>query len=612
MLLLEGRNLLQRATQAARGLLEQEYAEQLEGVFDIRLDGAIAEEPGEHLDGIQKVQRAKLVTAVEHLRGAGNSKADAVAAYLREAAFTTLNRFVALKMLEARERVPECVSRGELSAGFKAFTGRAPGLAQLPDHGYRAYIECIFDEVSTEVKVLFERRDVSASLWPKQATLDALLDLLNAADLSDVWAEDETIGWVYQFFNGDEERKLMSDRKRGGLRAPHNSRQMAVRNQFFTPRYAVQFLTDNTLGRVWYEMRQGETVLRDQCEYLVRKPNEVFLRTSGPFKQEWLQRFVDGDLSALPETFDWEQSAEFAHLIDGYRLSPVLGLGDVGDLANAALRRSREPGRSEPAIEKWLRLFFEHRRSRHAGIEPSGEGRQRLDELCQQLRALLAEPAEGVKPLELVQFRQAKDPRDLRVLDPACGSGHFLLYAFDLLLPIYEEAYVGDNSPVSEATGRTLAQDYPSLEDLRKAVPGLILAHNLHGVDIDARCVQSAQLALWMRAQRAYRDFGFVRGERAPIRKSNIVVTEPLVADDQLVAEFVTKAGDAAVGRVFTELVDALKLAGDLGLLPRVENAEDAIQGMGLLGIAEKKYDVVLTNPLFGETTQPSAELLAE
>jgi type II restriction/modification system DNA methylase subunit YeeA len=50
------------------------------------------------------------------------------------------------------------------------------------------------------------------------------------------------------------------------------------------------------------------------------------------------------------------------------------------------------------------------------------------------------------------------------VLDPACGSGHFLLYAFDLLLAIYEEAYADSESPKSEATGKALAEDYPSLE----------------------------------------------------------------------------------------------------------------------------------------------------
>src|SRR5262245_55391060 len=59
--------------------------------------------------------------------------------------------------------------------------------------------------------------------------------------------------------------------------APRNSRELAVRNQFFTPRYVVEFLTDNTLGRIWYEMRKGDTLLKDECQYLVRRPNELFL-----------------------------------------------------------------------------------------------------------------------------------------------------------------------------------------------------------------------------------------------------------------------------------------------------------------------------------------------
>src|SRR5262249_21941739 len=40
-----------------------------------------------------------------------------------------------------------------------------------------------------------------------------------------------------------------------------------------------------------------------------------------------------------------------------------------------------------------------------------------------------------------IPYRAKKDPRDLKVLDPACGSGHFLLYCFDLLVTIYEEAW---------------------------------------------------------------------------------------------------------------------------------------------------------------------------
>ena len=51
---------------------------------------------------------------------------------------------------------------------------------------------------------------------------------------------------------------------------------MAVLNQFFTPRYVVEFLTDNSLGRFWLNQTSGITKLRDKCEYLLTKPDEKF------------------------------------------------------------------------------------------------------------------------------------------------------------------------------------------------------------------------------------------------------------------------------------------------------------------------------------------------
>src|SRR3954470_3198199 len=185
------RNAIERATQRARKLLEEDFAAQLEGDFDVHRDGAVAAKAGDHLSARQAFQRERIVAAVEHKRAAGMNPADSVADYLRDAAFTTLNRFVALKMLEACELVQECITKGEQSTGYREFGGMAPGLALLPESvGYRLYIESLFDELSTEVKVLFDRRDPASVLWPKRPTFQLLLDELNATDLGKVWAED--------------------------------------------------------------------------------------------------------------------------------------------------------------------------------------------------------------------------------------------------------------------------------------------------------------------------------------------------------------------------------------------------------------------------------------
>src|SRR5262245_54855798 len=97
----EVRNSIERATQRARGLLERDFASQLEGDFDVHASGEVAAQAGAHLSARQAFHRERIVAAVEHKRAAGLSPADAVADYLRDAAFTTLNRFVALKILEA-------------------------------------------------------------------------------------------------------------------------------------------------------------------------------------------------------------------------------------------------------------------------------------------------------------------------------------------------------------------------------------------------------------------------------------------------------------------------------------------------------------------------------
>ena len=437
------RNAIERATQQARKLLDDDFSSQLEGTFDVLRSGVIAPSGGVHLSARQQFQRDKIVATVEHKRAAGTTAVEAVTDYVRDAAFTTLNRFVALKMLEARQLVQECITKGEQSAGYREFCGMAPGVALLPDAaGYRLYVESLFDEFSTEIKVLFDRRDAASVLWPKRQTFEALLAILNATDLSGVWGEDETIGWVYQFFNSGEERKRMREESQ----APRNSRELAVRNQFFTPRYVVQFLVDNTLGRLWLEMHSERTRLTELCEYLVRSAD-------GP-----------------------------------------------------------------------------------------------------------------------VQVRPRKDPRDLRCLDPACGSGHFLLYSFDLLLVIYEEAWsAGGVDPKSEATERSLREDYPELADLHRAVPRLIVEHNLHGVDIDPRCAQIAALALWLRAQRAWKDLGVPASERPRIQRTHIVVAEPMPGDVVLVDEFAARLDPPLLRDLFKKMVGESRLAGELGALLRTE-----------------------------------------
>ncbi|CAM3261094.1 BREX-1 system adenine-specific DNA-methyltransferase PglX [Sporolactobacillus spathodeae] len=66
---------------------------------------------------------------------------------------------------------------------------------------------------------------------------------------------------------------------------------------------------------------------------------------------------------------------------------------------------------------------------------------------------------------------------DIKIFDPACGSGHILVYAFDMLFGMYEEAGFST-----------------------REIPELILKNNLFGLDIDQRAVQITHISLWMKA----------------------------------------------------------------------------------------------------------------
>ncbi|NMB17504.1 MAG: BREX-1 system adenine-specific DNA-methyltransferase PglX, partial [Firmicutes bacterium] len=106
-------------------------------------------------------------------------------------------------------------------------------------------------------------------------------------------------------------------------------------------------------------------------------------------------------------------------------------------------------------------------------------------------------------------IRKNIDPAQVTVMDPACGSGHILVYAFDLLYEMYLEA------------------GYPMAE-----VPRMILEQNLYGLDIDERASQLAAFALMMKA-RAKDPQIFSKGVRPnvlAIKESNPVSRELVAA----------------------------------------------------------------------------------
>ena len=539
------RNRLQRFVNDARKVQEEEFTRQLQNDYGLDpTSGTITPlENLRHLNDAQRETARILRDTLAHY--CASQEADAqrgLERIVREQAFTVLNRLAALRMAEARGLLIESVGNGYQAKGFQLYARLAStGLGETGD-AYRVYLFSVFDELAQDLPGLFDRYSPQGRLFPREASLLQLLTLINDAEIEPLWAEDETIGWIYQYFNSKEERKAMRD----ASQAPRNSRELAVRNQFFTPRYVVEFLVDNTLGRLWFNATGGKSALAGRCQYLLVKPDE------------------------------------------------------------------------QPVASSRLR-----------------------------------------------------DPRTLKLLDPACGSMHFGLYAFDLFLEIYREAWDWeqehgpgslDISTQPSAYFKPLNQTYADQVTFLRDVPRLIIEHNIYGVDIDPRAAQIASLALWLRAQRAWHAEDVKAKDRPLIGRGHVVAAIAPPAERELRQQFVGDL-DHLDAELFEKTLQLLKGLPELGVLLQIERelpslirqvfgehgslfkaadmeqwqkaearlrvalaefaqaakstyqgrlfAQDALQGLRLIDLAREVFDVVVMNPPFGALATNTKDRLA-
>ena len=535
------RNRLQRFVSDARDLLIKEFTRQLQNDYGLDPKSGVvaAVDSLRHLGDAQRETAQILRDTVAHYLAGEHTDVRAVLdRIVREQSFTVLNRLAALRMAEARGLLIESVGSGYQSQGFQLYARLAgTGLGETGET-YRTYVLSVFDELAQDLPGLFDRYSPQGRLFPHEPVLLQLLGLINEVDIAALWSEDETIGWIFQYFNSREERKKMRDESQ----APRNSRELAVRNQFFTPRYVIEFLVDNTLGRLWFDATGGDTTLRETCKYLLVKPDE--------------------------------------------------------------------------------------------------------------------HPTTAVK---------VRDPRTLQLLDPACGSMHFGLYAFDLFLEIYREAWAWeqrhgsgslDVSVLPDADFRPLCETYASEATFLRDIPRLIIEHNLYGVDIDVRATQIASLALWLRAQRAWHEAGVKDVERPVVGHGHVVAAVAPPTEPELEEKAAAGLGNLDA-QLFKKTLQMLEGIPEMGVLLRIERempslvrkvygekenkseqgedifqevyqrqwrgaerklmraltdfvreaqstyqgrlfAQDALEGLRLIDLVRQQFDVVVMNPPFG------------
>lgn len=317
-------------------------------------------------------QRQQLIARIQR---------DGFAQTMEAVAYTWFNRFAALRYMELHDylghghralsslegTLPDILTHAADLAQSGALPGLKPALVvEMKLAGnrdgelYRLLMVAQCNALSNVMPFLFERIDDETELLLPDNLLrtDSVIAKLVASIEEEDWKEVEIIGWLYQFY--------ISEKKDEVIGKVVKSEDIPAATQLFTPNWIVQYLVQNSVGRIWL-MANPASTLKTQWQYYIAPADQ--------------SPEVQAQLDALIQT------------------------------------RVKEDGDS-------------------------------------------------------------LNPESMSMLDPACGSGHILVEAYDVLKAIY------------------LERGYQP-----RSIPRLILEKNLYGLDIDDRAAQMAGFALLMKAR---------------------------------------------------------------------------------------------------------------
>ena len=167
-----------------------------------------------------------------------------------------------------------------------------------------------------------------------------------------------------------------------------------------------------------------------------------------------------------------------------------------------------------------------------------------------------------IKPVEVeTDFLTVETPEALRICDPACGSGHMLSYAYDVLYAIYEE----EGTDPSE-------------------IPGKILTHNLYGIELDERAGELASFALSMKAASG-NPFEKKSNHRRFFRKPvepNICILEKVDLNNKTLRQYTATLGRDLFSEDIIKTLQQFDEADNFGslIVPHMQSLERAIESL--------------------------------
>jgi hypothetical protein len=383
-----------------------------------------------HLAPEDRNARAVVDAFLQSCTQAGQNRDVAIAEFIRDAAYTWVNRLLALRCMESRGLIDEVILQKDVYGGrslqHNRLANRQPERCAGEDEGLFALLFDEFARRAEALPLLFDPEASKVALRPSVATLKHCISLLSGRKLvkgqeaatDEVFTAPDALGWTYQYWN-TEEKKRVFEKVRTNKGSKIEGAEIAPATCIYTESYMVKFLVQNSLGARWVGM-YPDSHLVDKWEYYIR-------------------------------------------------------------------------GADRASVSK-------------------------------------------------------KAVADITFLDPACGSGHFLIEAFELFYAMYvEEGALTDPAQICAS----------------------ILDQNLYGIDIDERAVQIAALALVMKAKEKAPDF-------VP-RRVNVVATNiRLPAGKEHLEAFLRKHPEEAPLKPALEIIfDDLTQVDELGSLLQIEQPVD-------------------------------------
>lgn len=336
---------------------------------------------------------------------------------LEEFTFTLFNRIAAIKVMEAHQLFPPIITKesihGDRSFGHKAWLEENPSQRNEELEGLREYIKYAFNNLANDIALY--SGSYPYALLPHPIELDEIINAFNNIQNDtqievEIWKNDDILGWLYESYNNAKKQAFKdSDEKT-------EYDKVSLQSQVYTPKWVVEFLVNNSLGKLYLEMY----------------PN--------------------------------------SNIKNRYKI------------ANAPQTKERD-----------------------------------------------------IKPLH-----------EIKLIDPACGSGNFLLYAYDLFYELYMDQIDNFNADYEE-----------------KDIPKLIIENNICGIDLDDRAIQLATLGLYIKAKQNRRTITNL--------KFNVISSDFFLPDFGEVKEiFETSSLTSEQQKLVEDIWDDLKYAYKFGSLVKV------------------------------------------